>query len=1231
MNNATGANYTTTTNAWSRRIGALKTMFWLSATAATAAPAPVFLSDQPGLLLSADQGWGKMGLDTAAHAPGEVGEPLRIGGKSYAKGIGHHADGSISVPLEGAFVGFDAEVGLHPCGAGGSVVFRVLVDDQCRFDSGVMKMGDAPKAVHVPLDGADELRLEARDAGDGIICDMANWADARLTRHPSAQLPPRADIAPFARVVSSDPSRALGTAAKRNEEFPAEDLFLESEVRPSPGGAYSVPAWGGGIGCIGLRWHELRSPRELRLQFVAQAAAPPAETIQLQFWAGESPWQGAWKPLPATARKADDRCIWQIDPRAIVGGTQKVRWIFPASPQPIGIRAFSAAAAWSWKTADIRIESTRPAADKQGRVDIYNGHFASLSDGEFPQELRWDLSAPLRVAVRYSRPQRVNVDRTVLRFDLAEGAFAVAIEDVLANGAVYIPHAGLFVTRDPAPITLADYVRRMDGRKTVLQKVRELPDQTFSQAMAVTHNPIQDLGPMLVSLACDNRKFTVHRDGTITFAPGDEADGTYPNLHFTATSDVPGGAGGQPIKLGFDYRQLIPRFGSGKKDQLERHLDGGWLPRPVVSVRDNGAVYSQRTYVAPMDRQAPAGAPGWLRDRAVCVVEFTMENPGPHETTASLSLALPRRGKNEEAANFEPVKEGFRVTQADRLVGLFETGGAGPLAAAAASGQLTVSGRLPSGKSARLVVYLPAWKLNPSDYGVLLGGANWAAEMESYWNEVLASAMRVELPDALLNNIIRASQVHCLLAARNEGRGRRVAAWCGSDRYQALESESHAPIRGMCMTGCTDYARRSLEYFIHRYNKPGFLTTGYTIVGTGEHLWTLAEHFERTGDVAWFRQIAPEVARVCQWVAAQRAKTRMLDARGERVPEYGLMPPGVSADWARFAYRFFNEAQYCAGLEAAARALARVNHPEAPSLLEDARQYREDILRAYRWTQARSPVIPLSSGAWVPYYPSMLDCFGNIDGFLPGEDGNRSWAYSIELGPHHLAATGVFDPRSDEMTWQIEHLEDVQFLRSGMGDYPEEKNHADFFNFGGFAKVQPYYARIAEIHAQRDDVKPFLRSYFNSLAAQVSAENLSLWEHFHNIAAWNKTHETGWFLCQTAMMLAMERGDELWLAPFVTSNWLKDGQTVAATKLPTRFGPVSYRLTSRVKDGVIEAHIEPPTRTAPKAIALRLRHPDGKPMRTVTVNGKPHDDLDPRCEIITLPNGARPMNIRAEY
>ena len=49
-----------------------------------------------------------------------------------------------------------------------------------RFESAVLKLGDAPQQVRVDIAGAEALRLVTSDGGDGIACDHATWADARL-------------------------------------------------------------------------------------------------------------------------------------------------------------------------------------------------------------------------------------------------------------------------------------------------------------------------------------------------------------------------------------------------------------------------------------------------------------------------------------------------------------------------------------------------------------------------------------------------------------------------------------------------------------------------------------------------------------------------------------------------------------------------------------------------------------------------------------------------------------------------------------------------------------------------------------------------------------------------------------------------------------------------------------------------------------------------------------------
>ncbi len=145
-----------------------------------------FLSDvTSGVLFKHHQQWGDFGLDTAAARPGTTGTTLRIGEKTFKKGLGHHANGEIVVDLRGQFSEFRASIGVQWQGGNkGSVVFRIAVDGEIAFESGPMSDSDPAKEVQVSLENARELRLIAADSGDGIGCDMANWAEARLVRDP---------------------------------------------------------------------------------------------------------------------------------------------------------------------------------------------------------------------------------------------------------------------------------------------------------------------------------------------------------------------------------------------------------------------------------------------------------------------------------------------------------------------------------------------------------------------------------------------------------------------------------------------------------------------------------------------------------------------------------------------------------------------------------------------------------------------------------------------------------------------------------------------------------------------------------------------------------------------------------------------------------------------------------------------------------------------------------------
>ncbi|MBI4584362.1 MAG: NPCBM/NEW2 domain-containing protein [Planctomycetes bacterium] len=1182
-------------------------MVLIASTATAAPPEPIYLSEAPERLLLVRQGWGKLGLDAAAHQPGIAGLPLEIGGKKYPKGLGHHAGGSILILLDGEFSSFEAEVGIQKqASQEGSAVFRVLVDGEPRFESGVLRQADGARAVKVSVEGAQELLLVARDAGDGITCDMADWAEARLVPSLAARgeaAREAVDAARFARVVTWDPDRADGSRASRIEEFRAEDLFLETEILPDASGLYDVPGAAGGPGGIGLQWLGRRAFKELRIRFADEKSAPPAAGVKVEGWFGESAWQGGWKALAGSLSAAGDQWVFRIAPKTADGGllqTQKCRWIIPPAALPLKVRGLSAFTRSRWEAAKLFIQVENPAAGARGGIEIYNGELLS------PAEPSWNLARPLRLTVRRSRPSFFKSDATVLRLRLPSGAFGVAVEDILKSDGVYVAGHGLFAACDPPPVTLDDYKKKIAGQKTILERVRELPDQTLEQAMARTHHEAQREGPVLLSLAAGSAKFVVERTGAVQFQPAPSAGGDW----FASAAE------------------LRPRLGSGKNLQLSRHLDGGWLPAPVISVEEEGMVYTQRAFAAPIDDGGER--PARLNRNSACVVEFMVRNARANTASASLAIAFHASARQKHPARISPCPRGFLVSGPSGPFAFADASGAGPLKILAEGSQLVLSGELAAHESARCVIYLPGAGVKAEDLSSLPGPERLRAELEATWKAVLAPAMQAETPDPFLNDLIRSSQARCWIAARGEENGERIAPWAAAMSYGPLESEAHSVIRGMDLLGHEEFARRGLDFFIRRYNPSGFLTTGYTTFGTGWHLWTAGEHWRLHRDKAWLERSVPEFTRAGEWIARQLEKTKRLDPRGQPAPEYGLMPPGVLADWNAFAYHFCMNGYYFAALREAGAMLAEVGDARGAALSQKALELKENILRAYRWTQARSPVLPLESGAWIPAYPSQVHSPGKLADFFPGQDAGRSWCYDVELGAHQLIPAGVLDADGPDATRMLEHMEDVQFLAEGWFDYPAAENRKDWFNLGGFSKVQPYYTRNGEIYALQNDPKPFLRSYFNTLAAMLNPEVLTFWEHFSASGAWDKTHETGYFLQQTRFMLVMEHGEELWLAPLLPSDWLKNGRTVAVAGAPTRFGKVSYRIRSHLSEGRIDAEIDPPARSAPRAVVLRLRIPEGRHLRAVAVNGRSHEDFDAARESITIPSPRGKIALRAE-
>ena len=119
-----------------------------------------------------------------------TGGPIRLAGRTYAKGLGVHAYTALSYKLGGAFERFSAVVGIDdsitPKG-GGSVVFRIKGDGRVLFVSNVVRGGDAPLSISIDVSGVNVLTLECDYAVDLDLSDHADWANAILIRAKGSQ------------------------------------------------------------------------------------------------------------------------------------------------------------------------------------------------------------------------------------------------------------------------------------------------------------------------------------------------------------------------------------------------------------------------------------------------------------------------------------------------------------------------------------------------------------------------------------------------------------------------------------------------------------------------------------------------------------------------------------------------------------------------------------------------------------------------------------------------------------------------------------------------------------------------------------------------------------------------------------------------------------------------------------------------------------------------------------
>jgi hypothetical protein len=404
------------------------------------------------------------------------------------------------------------------------------------------------------------------------------------------------------------------------------------------------------------------------------------------------------------------------------------------------------------------------------------------------------------------------------------------------------------------------------------------------------------------------------------------------------------------------------------------------------------------------------------------------------------------------------------------------------------------------------------------------------------WDKILDAGMRIETPEAKVNNTFKASLVYDLLA--RDHIGDNYIQTVNKLQYHAFWLRDASDIVNMYdLTGYSKYASQDLDFFA-RFQQPDglFLSQAGQYDAQGEVLWVYGQHYSMTHDLAFAQRVFPAVGRAVEWLEKARASDPL-----------HLIPASFVHDneYANGHITGYNLLAL-GGLKNAAILADAVGEPAK------AARYRADY-QAYRadFAKALARCTKLDGG----YIPPSLD----------GDCGGQDWGNLLGTYPEHIFAAN--DPL---ITSTLQHVQSK--YREGLTTYGTLRYLHDYLIMKN---------TLTEI--ERDEQQQPLKDLYAMLVHTSSTQ-----EGFEfAIRVWgdrdfaDNLPPHGWFAAEYRIVLRgmMVRSDEgqVHLLSVMSPAWMGAGKTISVERAPTQYGDVGFTLT------------QPDDHSARIALSLRWR------------------------------------------
>lgn len=519
---------------------------------------------------------------------------------------------------------------------------------------------------------------------------------------------------------------------------------------------------------------------------------------------------------------------------------------------------------------------------------------------------------------------------------------------------------------------------------------------------------------------------------------------------------------------------------------------------------------------------------------------------------------------------------------------------------ALASGTLAI----PPGGRATWACRVPA-TVKPGDRVEALSEGEYDAALEAArrdWAGYLSRGTRLLVPDQRLMDAYRAWLAYNAIDVDRVGDV--YEAHDGSGFYEEGYGYSAARYAwALDLFGRHDEAAMVLAGLRSQQRPDGSLDWNFGLTDTGAYLLAVVAHYRLTGDGEWLRAMAPSLIAACDYLIKRRP-----ESQNEGPLVRGLIKHRSYCDYPAPVYGYLHNCYCCVGMEETADALRTLGlTDDAARIGEEAAAYRADIKRSMQ-----AAMITRESRRILPLEPDTQRLLKDA-----GYD-SRDY-YTLIASP--LLECGFLTPESPEAGILASFLRDCGGIQMGVCEFRGGIDHAY-----GYGYLQHCL--------QRGEPERYLLGLYASLAygmtrATFSSVEVTMHKTGENYMTLPHLYSGTQQLFMLRTLLLREERDRLILCSAAPRTWLEGGKRIEAEGLATGYGAFSFRIASQDRAERVRATIERPARGVPQGVDLWLRHPEGKAVRQVTVNGRPWTDFGP--ETVRLPGHLLPCRVVARY